>query len=70
MCLSLYLTILPPLSLLFDPIPMVNVTFKVDAQNFWISQDGIHLAGNFNNQNYWMPDEIQLTPEGNDIYIL
>ncbi len=61
-------TTLPPVSLLFDPVPMVNVTFRVDAQNIWISEEGIHLAGNFDNQNYWAPDGIQLEHEGNDIY--
>jgi len=48
------------------PPPLqVQVTFKVDMSLQSVSNDGIHLAGSFNNWNY---SSLQMLPEGNGIY--
>jgi hypothetical protein len=44
-----------------------NVTFQVDMSNELISEDGIHLAGTFND---WDPAATPMIPMGNNLYFI
>ena len=46
-------------------VPEVDITFQVDMSNETVSEDGVHVAGTFNN---WDTDSTQMTHIGDNIY--
>lgn len=52
-------------------IPPTDVTFSVDMSNQTVSADGVHVAGNFQDElggAEWQPGDTEMQDQGNGIY--